>query len=166
MMSTISLRDIEVADLRAVAALNDREVPRVGPLGLNGLRDQLPRCELALVATEDEAIVGFVLALAPGADYLSINYRWFETRGTDHLYVDRVVVAQTHRQRGIAAMLYDAVESRARETGRAEITCEVNVRPPNPASMAFHERRGFVEVGRQATTGGTLTVAMLALPLT
>lgn len=165
-MSTVSLRAIEASDLRPVAALNDREVPRVSPLGVDGLRAQLPRCDVALVAVADDRIVGFVLALAPGANYDSVNYRWFEGRGTDHLYVDRIVVAMAHRQRGIAGMLYDAVEARARETGRSEVTCEVNVRPPNPSSMAFHERRGFAEVGRQDTTGGTLTVAMLALPLT
>jgi len=165
-MNTVTLRDIEAGDLRAVAALNDREVPRVGPLGVHGLQAQLPRCDLALVAVDRAAIVGFVLAMPPGVDYASMNYRWFEQRGTDHLYVDRVVVATTYRQRGIASMLYDAVEARAREVGRAEVTCEVNVRPSNPASMIFHERRGFVELGRQDTTGGTLTVAMLALPLT
>ena len=165
-MSLIVLRAREASDLRPVAALNDREVPRVSPLGVVGLRAQVPRCDVALVAVADDAIVGFVLALAPGAEYDSANYRRFEQRGTDHLYVDRIVVARAHRQRGIAGMLYDAVEARARETGRREITCEVNVRPPNPASMAFHEGRGFAEVGRQDTTGGTLTVAMLALPLT
>lgn len=165
-MSAIVLRPLEASDLRPGAALNDREVPRVSPLGVDGLRAQLPRCDVALVAVTDHAIVGFVLALAPGANYDSVNYRWFEGRGTDHLYVDRVVVATAHRRRGIAGMLYDAVEARARETGRSEVTCEVNVRPPNRSSMAFHERRGFVEVGRQDTTGGTLTVAMLALPLT
>ena len=165
-MSVVSLREIEASDLRPVAALNDREVPRVSPLGIDGLRAALPRCDLSLAAVgEDGGIAGFVLAIAPGVDYPSPNYRWFETQGLDHLYVDRIVVAERHRQQGIAGRLYDAVEARARETGRTEVTCEVNIRPPNPASMLFHEHRGFVEVGRQDTTGGTLTVAMLALPL-
>ena len=165
-MSTVSLRAIEATDLRPVAVLNDREVPRVSPLGVDGLRAQLPRCDLASVAVDDVGvIVGFVLALAPGADYRSLNYQWFESRGSNGLYVDRIVVAASHRRRGIAGKLYDAVETRARETGRTEITCEVNVRPPNPSSMVFHERRGFRELGRQDTTGGTLTVAMLSLSL-
>lgn len=165
-MSSVTLRNIEPADLRPVAALNDREVPRVGPLGVDGLRAQVLRCDLALGAVDENGVVvGFVLALAPGADYASVNYQWFESRGTDHLYVDRVVVASSHRQRGIASGLYDAVEARAREIGRAEVTCEVNIRPPNPASMAFHQRRGYVELGRQDTTAGTLTVAMLARSL-
>jgi uncharacterized protein len=152
--------------LGAVAALNDAEVPRVSPLGEDGLAALVPRCELAVVAEDATgALAGFVLALAPGSDYDSVNYRFFGERGTDFLYVDRIVVAPTHRRRGVAHLLYDAVESHARDTGRAEVTCEVNVRPPNPGSAAFHGARGFVEVGRQDTTGGSLTVALLALPL-
>lgn len=158
----ITYRPIEAGDLRAVAALNDREVPRVSPLGLDGLRAHLPRCDLACAAVaENGSIAGFVLTLAPGADYASQNYQWYEGRGTDYLYVDRIVVDAAHRRKGIAHGLYDAVEARAREGGRVEVACEVNVRPPNPASMVFHQGRGFVEVGRQDTTGGALTVAML-----
>lgn len=165
-MTAATLRPIEAADLRAVAALNDREVPRVGPLGVDGLRDHLVHCDLALAALDEAgALAGFVLAVAPGADYASLNYRWFEARGTDHLYVDRIVVGAAHRRRGIAGRLYDAVEARARESGRQEITCEVNVRPVNHGSMIFHEARGFVEVGRQDTTGGALTVAMMTLAI-
>lgn len=162
----LHLRELTDDDVLAVAALNDAEVPRVSPLGEVGLRTIVPACDLALVA-EDRAgrLAGFVLAIAPAAAYDSVNYGWFEARGTDHLYVDRVVVAPTHRRLGVAGRLYAAVEDRARTSGRAEVTCEVNVRPPNPASAAFHTRRGFVEVGRQDTTGGALTVALLALPL-
>ena len=163
----ITVQSIADADLRRVAALNDAEVPRVSPLGLAGLRSLLPRCDLALAATDGAGdIAGFVLAVAPGSDYASVNDRFFEDRGTDHLYVDRIVVAPSFRRQGIAGLLYDAVDDRARETGRAEVTCEVNVSPPNPGSEAFHERRGFAEVGRQATTGGTLTVALMARSLT
>jgi predicted GNAT superfamily acetyltransferase len=42
------------------------------------------------------------------------------------------------------------------------VTCEVNLDPPNPRSLAFHERLGFREVGRQATKGGAFTVVLLA----
>jgi uncharacterized protein len=161
-----TIQSIDTADLRRVAALNDAEVPRVSPLGLAGLRSLLPQCDLALAATDGAGeVAGFVLAVAPGSDYGSVNYRFFEDRGTDHLYVDRVVVGPRYRRQGIAGLLYDAVEDRARESGRTEVTCEVNVHPPNPGSEVFHDRRGFVEVGRQATTGGTLTVALMARDL-
>ncbi len=160
------VRPITHTDVDAVAALNDGEVPRVSPLGRDGLVAHLPRCDVALVAEDGDGLAGFVLALAPGTDYDSVNYRFFAARGGDFLYVDRVVVAATHRRRGVGALLYDAVEERARATGRHEVTCEVNVRPLNEGSLAFHHARGFVEVGRQDTTGGTLTVALLAKPLT
>lgn len=158
---------LEERHLAAVAELNDTEVPRVSPLGRAGLDDLLPRCDLAVVAEDgDASLAGFLLAVAPGMDYVSVNYRWFDDRRDDFLYVDRVVVAPTHRRRGVAASLYAAVEQRARATGRRQITCEVNVRPPNPGSLAFHRSHGFLEVGRQDTTDGRLTVALLSRPLT
>lgn len=167
-MTSVSVRACGPGDLLLpdVARLNDSEVPRVSPLGVEGLREHLARCDLAVVAVDERArLAGFVLAVAPGSDYTSVNYRFFEDRGTSHLYVDRLVVAPTHRRAGVAGRLYDAVDARARAAGRSEVTCEVNLRPPNEPSMAFHLARGFVEVGRQDTTGGTITVALLVREL-
>jgi uncharacterized protein len=162
----VRLRALTGDDVATVAALNDAEVPRVGHLGVEGLRAHLPRCGPAVVAQDDRGrIAGFLLALAPGMDYASVNYRWFEARGTDHLYIDRVVVAPHARRRGVGGLLYETVEQAARAAGRDEVTCEVNVRPRNDASLAFHTARGYVEVGRQDTDGGAKTVAMLARPL-
>jgi uncharacterized protein len=165
-MPDLTIRPIGAADLLAIVALNDAEVPKVSPLGGDALAEHLERCELSVVA-EDGAgqLAGFLLALAPGRDYASVNYRFFVDRGTDFLYIDRVVVAPSHRRQGVARRLYAAVVQRAAVDGREAVTCEVNVRPPNPASLAFHADLGFVEVGRQDTTGGTLTVALLAKPI-
>ncbi len=161
----IELRPIAAADHAAIIACNDDEVPRVGHLGADGLGDLLRYVDPGVLVAVDGALAGFVLAIPPGTAYASLNYRAFEERGTDHLYVDRLVTVPSFRRRGLATRLSDAVEDHARATGRAEVTCEVNVRPPNPASLAFHRARGFREVGRQDTTGGTLTVALLAKPL-
>jgi hypothetical protein len=38
--------------------------------------------------------------LAPGAEYASVNYRWFASRGTDCLYVDRIVVGRWYGASG------------------------------------------------------------------
>jgi predicted GNAT superfamily acetyltransferase len=160
----IRLRPLVPADHAAVTALNDAEVPRVGHLGAGGLQALLVHADLAVVAERSGEVVGFAVALAPGASYASLNYRFFEARGTDHLYLDRIVVAPAARRLGVAGALWDAVEARAGTCGRAEVTCEVNVHPPNPASLAFHLGRGFVEVGRQETGGGEITVALLAKP--
>lgn len=162
---TLQLRPLTPDDHPAVLALNDAEVPRVGLLTPDGLAALLAHCDLALVAERAGEVAGFVLAIAPGTAYASPNYRFFERRATDHLYVDRILTAPAHRRAGIATALSEAVAARARATGRAEVTCEVNVRPPNPASLAFHTARGFVEVARQDTDGGALTVALLARTL-
>src|SRR5690606_4263291 len=120
--------------------------------------------DLALLAEDDAGLLGFVVAFAPGAAYGSPNYGWFEARGSDHLYVDRIAVADRARRRGIASALYDAAEDRARATGRAEVTCEVNVVPRNEVSLRFHAARGFVEVGQQDVDDHR--VSLLAKPLT
>jgi predicted GNAT superfamily acetyltransferase len=101
----------------------------------------------------------------PGADYASENYRYFEARDTDSLYIDRIVVGEEQRGSGLGRVLYGAVFERAREDGRTEVTCEVNIEPPNPESLAFHDRMGFKRVGTQSTKGGAIVVALLAAPV-
>ncbi|MFU8839607.1 MAG: GNAT family N-acetyltransferase [Nitriliruptoraceae bacterium] len=165
MTASSRLRPLTGADTAAVTALNDAEVPRVGYLGAGGLEALLVHADLALVAERSGQVVGFAIAIAPGAAYTSPNYRYFEARGSDHLYLDRIAVAASARRQGVAGALWDAVEDRARKCGRTEVTCEVNVRPPNPGSLAFHLGRGFVEVGRQDTSS-EVTVALLAKPVT
>ena len=75
------------------------------------------------------------------------------------------MLAERLRSQGVGPRLYAAVEDVARADGASEVTCEVNVRPANPGSLAFHARLGFVEVGRQETKGGSTEVALLARPV-
>jgi len=152
-----------LADLAALAVLNEAAVPAVNSLGLDGLTAHVPRCDVAVVIDDDARNpVGFLLALAPGADYESENFRWFSANRPGSLYVDRIVVAPAAHGRGLGRELYSAVTARAAELGLAEITCEVNLEPPNPGSLAFHARIGFTQVGEQVTKGGTVRVALLA----
>jgi len=74
----------------------------------------------------------------------------------------RVAVAASQRRRGIGAQLYDAMEVAAASFER--MVCEVNVLPPNHASLAFHAARGYVEVGRLAH-GPAKLVALLSKEL-
>lgn len=164
----VRLRPVTDADHAALLELNAAEVPRLGPLDAEGLTALLGWCDLALVAELAEApgrVAGFVLAVPPRRPYASPNYRFFEARGRDHLYVDRIATAPFARRRGVAGRLSDAVEDRARARGRAEVTCEVNLRPPNPGSLAFHRARGFVEVAQHDAYGGEVRVSLLAKPV-
>ena len=159
-------RPITASDVPALADLNDAAVPAVNALGAAGLATHVPGCDVALVVPGDDgAPLAFVLAVAPGADYASENYRWFSTRRPGSLYVDRIVVAPHAHGQGLGRLLYDAVVDRARSLGLGEVTCEVNLEPPNPGSLAFHRRLGFAQVGEQVTTGGSVRVALLARPV-
>lgn len=162
----VMVRQVREADLPVLAALNDAAVPAVSPLGLVGLRAHLTACDLALAVEHDGAPAALLLALAPGASYQSENYQWFETHRPGSLYVDRIVVALHVHGRGVGRALYLAALEHAAASGLAEVTCEINLDPPNPESMAFHARLGFEQVGELDTKGGSIRVALMARPVT
>lgn len=142
-------RDVLVADWPAILALNEQSVEYLSPM------DEARLAELANAACyfraieSDRAIAAFLLGFRKGANYDSPNFLWFNARFDDFFYVDRVVVASEFRGQKLADRLYDDFEFAARAEGIARIACEVNIEPPNPASLRFHERRGFREIGRQ-----------------
>lgn len=161
----VDLRPYTPADLHALVAINDGAYPAVPITPAAELTELIGMARLVLVADDGDP-AGFIIALAPGLAYASENYTWFSARSSDFLYVDRIVLAPRLQGQGIGPQLYAAVEDAARADGATEVTCEVNVRPPNPGSLAFHARLGFVEVGRQQTKGGATEVALLALTVT
>lgn len=160
----MTLRPYDPADLEALVAVNDEAYPAVPITPAAELAELIAMSRLTLVV-DDGAIGGFVIALAPGLGYQSENYTWFSARSPDFLYVDRIVLAPRLQGQGIGPRLYAAVEDAARADGAAEITLEVNLRPPNPGSLAFHARHGFTEVGRQQTKGGANEVSLMARPV-
>jgi uncharacterized protein len=115
----------------------------------------------ARVATMVEPGIAFLLAFDQSADYDSWNFIWFRERFDSFLYVDRIAIGKDHRRLGLGQMLYDDLFCRARHLGHQRIACEVNVRPPNPVSDAFHARLGFVEVGKGTSGDGMKSVRYL-----
>jgi predicted GNAT superfamily acetyltransferase len=163
-----TVRPLTPADLPHLLVLNTAAVPAVNEIDLVEMTELVAQSRLAVAVVDDEhpdAVLGFVLALPPGLHYASENYRWFSARGEGFLYVDRIVVGDGQRGAGLGALLYEAVFDAAAADGASEVDCEVNVEPPNPGSLRFHGRLGFAEVGRQATKGGSVVVALLARPL-
>ncbi len=161
----IVLRDTLPQDHAPILALNRASEAVLSPLTPDRLAALIAQSWRHRVACRDGAVQAFLIALAPGVDYDSPNYRWFMRHHTDFVYVDRVVVDSSARQAGLASLLYADLIDEARHRGVAQITCEIDIEPPNPASLRFHARRGFIEVGTQRIAGGSKRVSLQALRL-
>ena len=137
------LRDTDVAD---VLTLNARNVVKLAPMDearLHELRETADRFDVLDV---DGAFAGFVITFAPGTPYDSENYRWFAARHERFYYLDRIVLHEGFRRRGLGGHVYDEIERVAAPYTR--LALEVNLVPRNDASLAFHAARGYREVGR------------------
>lgn len=157
MVPKISLRAVTSADEAWIVATNDSVIPAVSPLSQALFAQFVEEAAIFQKALLEGVPVAFIVALGGGLEYPSRNYQWFEDRFDDVVYVDRIVVAEGARGLGLGRRLYEDLA--ARQLAEA-IACEVNIDPPNPRSMAFHRRLGFVEVGQQ-TTPDSKRVSML-----
>jgi len=110
--------------------------------------------------------VAFLIALSERAPESAPNWRWFAARFARFVYIDRVVVAEGSRSRGLGKLLYTDVIQAALRAGHTRVCCEVNVDPPNPGSDAFHAKLGFGEIGRAYLPDRGKTVRYLLRDLT
>lgn len=151
-------RDDDAEQVRAVNAAN---VPEVGVLDDERLTLFCAEAAFFDVVEVGGAVLGVFVALAEGTTYRSPNYRWFAERHERFAYVDRIALQPELRGTGAAHALYAGFEDWARSQGREVACAEVNVVPPNPRSMRFHQRRGFVVVEEVAPYGDDERVAMV-----
>jgi len=154
----VKLRSMTNADEPQVLALNSAsvELSRLGPDRLDWLR--LIAAHAAVVEI-DGVVAAFALTFAPGASYDRLDFQWFsDTYGDRFLYVDRIAVAEPYRRKGVASLLYRAIEKAAKPFDR--LVCEVNVDPPAVPALGFHTERGFVEVGKLAQADGRTTALL------
>lgn len=159
---SVAFRPAEPRDLAAIVALNDAAIPHVNALDA--------RVWLGFIAGEarvrvadraDGGLAALTVTLPPGRAYGSENYAWFQRKLPDFAYVDRIVVAERLRGRGVGRAAYADIFAGVGAAGPA-VVCEVNLDPPNDTSLAFHGSLGFRELAVQSVYGGTKRVAMLA----
>lgn len=139
------IRPIEHHDLDAIVDLNQAALEGVGPLDYESAALLVKQSDQALVLDDGGQVGGFVITLPTGATYESSRYEWFEDRLEEFVYLDRIVVAETHRRQGVASRLYDAVE--------AELPVALEVYDTNEPSLEFHRRRGYRKVGELKHAG-------------
>ncbi len=142
------IREMTHSDFDSIVHLNQNALEGVGPLDNESLSLLVKMADQALVADHGGDIAGFVITLPPGAEYDSSRYRWFEDELADaYVYLDRIVVSDDHRRKGVASSLYEEVEG--------DLPIALEVYETNDVSLAFHESRGFEEVGALTDEGKT-----------
>ena len=156
----VAIRDAALADEEFILALNAASMPAVGEMALQAYRDIAAQAYRVLIAEAGGEPAGFLILIRPGSSYPSDNYGWFEEQFDHYLYIDRVAISESAKGQGVGRALYDEALKLAAELGEERLTAEVNEEPPNPQSMAFHEKLGFHHLLSRKSRSGKV-VAML-----
>lgn len=159
-LSGFTLRDATPHDFEAVVRLNAEWEHVTSPLDRAAVARLHEQSAYHRVVASGSGVVAFLLGIGPGEAYDSPNYRWFDARFREFLYIDRIVVSSAVQRAGLGAVLYDDVRDFAAHRGMRRLVCEVDVEPMNEPSHAFHVRRGFTEVGTQWVADGKKRVSL------
>lgn len=154
------IRPATAADHPAILALNLASEALLSPMDATRLAQLDAEAAYHRVCVDAHGqVAAFLLAFREGADYDSVNYRWFAERYDRFLYVDRIAVSDAHQGRGLGAALYADLFAFAREQAVPRVVCEYYSVPLNEASQRFHARQGFTEVGTQWLPDGRKQVS-------
>ncbi len=159
-MLNLTINQAMEDDYPGLLDLNNLAVPNVNAIPTETLASLHSQSVYLGVARTSTEIAGFLLALPCTADYDSPNFQYFKRRYEAFAYIDRIVVDQRLRGRSIGATLYQDLNRMLGDVYPL-LACEVNLDPPNPGSLRFHQRLGFNSVGTQQTEGGTKRVTLL-----
>lgn len=157
------LRPLADADRAALLRLNAGNYPSVYPLDESTLAQLLGFGGHHLVAVDPAGgVIGYLLSFPSTSAYDDTEINGLRRHVAEpFLYICQVVIASEHRGCSIGRALYAAAEALARRDGAAFLGCDVNLDPPNPESLAFHRRLGFVQVGTGTASNG-FAIAYLA----
>ena len=147
-------------DLPHIHNLNQGALPTVSSITIYDMSQFLEMADYFRVIKVKNNIVGFLIALTPGKDYHSPNYKWFEKKYSQFMYVDRIVIDPSFQTRGLGRAFYDDLKIFSQRYTPI-ITCEVNLKPKNEGSLLFHKKYGFEQVGTQKTERGKKEVSLM-----
>lgn len=147
-------------DYDEILRLNQADVEMLSPLDYELLEKMSSLTDVFNVFKIEGKVVGFIMAFKDGCEYWSDNYHWFLDNYTNFLYIDRIVVDENHRKKGIAQKLYENLFEHALNEDYDLVCAEIDIEPEyNHQSIRFHEKMGFHEVGTRVSKQ-TLTVSL------
>ena len=150
----------DTIDLPYIHDLNQHALPDVSSITLNNMTQFLEMADYFRVIKVKNDIAGFLIALTPGKDYHSPNYKWFEKKYSQFMYIDRIVIDPSFQSKGLGRAFYDDLKIFSQRYTPI-ITCEVNLKPKNEGSLLFHKKYGFEQIGTQETDGGKKEVSLM-----
>jgi hypothetical protein len=147
-------RAVDAQDFASILRINRESTPGVSAMSPDELDLLAGFCEFSRVVELDGEILGYVFAMRAGLTYDGEEYRWLcDNLDRDFLYIDQIAIARTCKGRGHGGQLYRQLENHAVRNQVDMLACEVNYRPANVASLAFHRKSGFEEITRMKARG-------------
>lgn len=140
-------------DLQNLLKLNEKFVELLSPMTASQFDNINEDNSYVLVAEVDGQFAGFFMLVKSNADYESENFRWFQKRYDNFIYVDRVAVDNDFCGRGIGSEFYQRAFRYAEKNNIDYMFAEIHMDPPNEKSLAFHDSLGFVEEGTATLKG-------------
>ena len=159
-----TIRPLASTDRAAVLRLNAENRPALAAVEAVELDQLLAYDGHHLVAVDPMGeVVGFLLSFPRESRYDDSEINELRRRVSESFYyICQVAIASTHRGRGIGRAFYDALAGVARARGARLLCCDVNLAPPNPTSLAFHDRLGFDRIGTGTASNG-FSIAFLTM---
>tara|TARA_R110000868_G_scaffold37111_14_gene131660 strand:- start:71416 stop:71895 length:480 start_codon:yes stop_codon:yes gene_type:complete len=154
----MNIRTVKKSDLETIHLLNEAALPHVNSIPISDFEEFMSMSSFFLVIEDIQEIAGFMIVLGPGQAYESENYRYFSNNYQSFNYVDRIVIGGKYRGKGYGSKLYTYLLEHSKEE---QVTCEVNLLPPNPKSIQFHQMLGFEEVAQQYSENGKKYVSLM-----
>lgn len=156
------IRTVSHSDLDKIHTLNESVLPHVNSIPISDFEEFMGISSHFLVIEKEDEIAGFVIVLGPGQMYDSENYEYYSEKYKSFDYVDRIVISEKFRGKGLGSELYQYLFENSREE---RVTCEVNIKPPNMKSIQFHQMLGFEEVHQHYSEGGKKYVSLMVKEL-
>lgn len=145
-------REIRTKDFQSILQINQESIPNVFELNTGEFSLLLKLCEYSKVVEIDNEIAGYLFVLGKSQKYDGDEYNWFcQNLSEEFLYIDQIAISGKWRGMGCGKTLYKDLEKYAIQNQKPALVCEVNCRPLNHASMAFHKGLGFKELHQMET---------------